>query len=235
MKAIRCLALVAALVSACQGAVDPPADHAATQSILFPITPPTVIKPFTSCSGPAWDLSCDAIVLLPESQAITGPGTYECVTWCAGTLPNRIPRPNFAGWVQSRTNPSDWRRAYRFSIRGGRDLAAAICAPTQSSCAVAYRWPLEDGNILRYSMSFLNEDDAASATDGDIRAIIVTRESPDRTTFTRHDDMYSLATTTYAATSAHQVVFTSVPGGPPLISRVDPTTPMLYERFVVWF
>lgn len=235
MKTVRCLALVAALVSACQAAVDPPADRASTQALLFPIMPPTFIKPFTSCSGPAWDLSCDVILLLPEAQAITGTGSYECVTWCAGTLPNRIPRPNFAGWVQSRANPSDWRRAYRFSIRGGRDLAAAICAPTQSACAVAYRWPLEDGNELRFSLSFLNEDDTAPATDGEIRAIIVTRENPARTSWTRHDNLYSLSALTYAATAAHEAVFTSVPGGPPLISYVDPTTPTLGDRFLVWF
>ncbi len=227
--------VLAFLSTACDAGMEDPAEQASPQALQFPVAPPTVITPYTACAGPSWDLSCDAIILLREPQAIAGPGTYDCVSSCAGIPSRRVSVPNFAGYVQSRANPDDWRRAYRLSIAWARDLAAAICSPTQSGCAVAYVWPLADGTVLRFSLSFLNDDDTAPATDGDIRSIIVTQETADRIASSRHDDLFSLASTTYTATAARQVVFTSIPGGPPIISYVDRTTPALYERFIVWF
>lgn len=228
-------ALALLSTAACNVGMEDPAEQASPQALLFPITPPTVITPYTACAGPSWDLSCDAIVLLREPQAIAGPGRYECVSACAGIPSSRVSAPNFAGYVQSRANPDDWRRAYRLSIAWARDLAAAICSPTQPGCAVAYVWPLADGTVLRLSLSFRNDDDTAPATDGDIRSLSLMQETADRIASSRHDDLYSLASTTYAATAARQAVFTSIPGGPPIISYVDPTTPALHERFIVWF
>ncbi len=235
MKLVRCLATIALLATACNAGLEDPAEQASPQAALFPLTPPVVVMPYRACAGPAWDPSCDAIILLREPQAIMGPGRYECVTWCAGTHPNRVSVPNFAGWVQSRVNANDWRRAYRLPIAWARDLAAAICSPTQSSCAIAYVWPLANGETLRLTLGFLNDDAMAPATDGAIRSLILMQETADRVASARHEDLFSLATTTYAATAARQVVFTSIPGGPPIISYVDRTTPALYERFVVWF
>lgn len=238
MKSIVTLGFVCAcLATACEPQTDPvrdPVGHA-IEALLFPLVPPKVIKPYTACGGPAWDLSCDAIFLLPEAQAITGTGTYDCVTWCAGTHPNRISRPNFAGWVESRANASDARRAYRVPIRWTRDLAAAICAPTQSVCAVTFRWPLANSGSLHLTVGFRNDDDTGAATDGTIRTLILMQEAPGSFVQTRHDELYSLATRTYAATAAHQVVFTSVPGGPPIISLVDRTTTQLDTRYDVRF
>ncbi len=223
------------LSTACNAGMEDPAEQASPQALQFPVTPPTVITPYTACAGPSWDPSCDAIILLREPQAIVGPGRYDCITGCAGLPSNRVSVPNFAGWVQSRANANDWRRAYRLPIAWARDLAAAICSPTQSGCAVAYVWPLADGTVLRLSLAFLNDDDMAPATDGTIRSLSLMQETADRIASSRHDDLYSLATTTYAATAARQAVFTSIPGGPPIISYVDRTTPALHERFTVWF